>query len=215
MTKVMRGGHEQYDSPAPTANGVRGGAVSCSKVSEDNSTSLMLLTTISEGVTYSIAVMNISKLKEDQVSRLWHWRLMHRSVEIPVDMTRKKRAAGISCSKVINEDCATCEHAHMKVQTFKRVGKDNPAYGIREALEPWERAHSDGYGGQDSMGVKSYDGAIGGFVFVCVATSARKCYLYSSKDQYPVILNRFMIWLDLQKRRCRLIICDTDAVLIS
>ena len=65
----------------------------------------MLLATISEGVTYSIAVMNISKLKEDQVSRLWHWRLMHRSVEIPVHMTRKKRAAGISCSKVINEDC--------------------------------------------------------------------------------------------------------------
>jgi len=50
---------------------VRDGAVSCDK---DNSTSLMLLTIMSEGVSYSVAVMNISKLKEDQVSRLWHWR---------------------------------------------------------------------------------------------------------------------------------------------
>ena len=195
MTKRVRISHEQCDATTPTVEVVRDGPVNCSK----DSISLMLFASISEGVNYTVGVMNISKLKEKQVSRLWHWRLIHRHVEIPVEITRKKRAEGIECSEVINEDCATCEHAHLKVAPFKRVRKDNPAYGIREALEPWERVHWDGYGGLNSMGVKSYDGAVGGFIVVCVATSARRRYLYSTKAQYPVILNRFFIWLDLQK----------------
>jgi hypothetical protein len=50
---------------------VRDGAVSCDK---DNSTSLMLLTIMSEDVIYTVDVMNISKVKEELVSGLWHWR---------------------------------------------------------------------------------------------------------------------------------------------
>ena len=53
---------------------VRDGAVSCSKGSEDNSTSLMLLTIMSEDVIYTVDVMNISKVKEELVSGLRHWR---------------------------------------------------------------------------------------------------------------------------------------------
>ena len=60
---------------------------------------------------------------------------------------------------------------------------------IRKALKPWERVHGNGYGGLSSIGVRSYDGAIGGFIVVCVATSARRRDLYSSKNQYPTILN--------------------------
>ena len=45
---------------------VRDGAVSCDK---DNSTSLMLLTIMSEDVIYTVDVMNISKVKEELVSR--------------------------------------------------------------------------------------------------------------------------------------------------
>ena len=104
---------------------------------------------------------------------------------------------------------------HLKVKPFKRISKENPVFGIREKLDAWERVHSDGYGGLNSMGCKSYDGAVGGFVFVDVATRARKKFLYSSKGQYPVILNRFFIWLDLNKRKCRAIVADTDAVNIS
>ena len=74
MTKKVRRGQDRYDSDAPTVEGVRDGAVSCSKDREDNSTSLMLLTTMSEVVIYSVAVMNTSKVKEEQVSRLGHWR---------------------------------------------------------------------------------------------------------------------------------------------
>jgi len=48
---------------------VRDGAVSCSKGSEDNSTSLMLLTIMSEDVIYTVDVMNIREVKEEQVSR--------------------------------------------------------------------------------------------------------------------------------------------------
>ena len=28
----------------------------------------------------------------------------------------------------------------------------------------------DGYGGQDSLGGESYEGAVGGYLFVCVST---------------------------------------------
>ena len=100
-TREVRGGPGQYDTSAPTVGEARDGAVSCRKGSEDNSTRIMLLTTMSEGVSYSVAVMNMSKLREDQVSRLWHWRLMHRHVDVPVEMTRKKRADGIRCSEVV------------------------------------------------------------------------------------------------------------------
>ena len=48
---------------------MRDGAVSCSKGSEDNSTSLMLLTIMSEDVIYIVDVMNISKVKEELVLR--------------------------------------------------------------------------------------------------------------------------------------------------
>ena len=48
---------------------VRDGAVSCRKGSEDNSTSLMLLTIMSEDVIYIVDVMNISKVKEELVLR--------------------------------------------------------------------------------------------------------------------------------------------------
>ena len=48
---------------------MRDGAVSCRKGSEDNSTSLMLLTIMSEDVIYIVDVMNISKVKEELVSR--------------------------------------------------------------------------------------------------------------------------------------------------
>ena len=74
MTKKVRRGQDRYDSDAPTVGEERDGAVSCSKVREDNSTSLMLLTIMSKDVIYTVDVMNISKVKEELVSGLWHWR---------------------------------------------------------------------------------------------------------------------------------------------
>ena len=71
MARKIRRAPEQYDTRAPTVVGIRDGAVSCDK---DNSTSLMLLTIMSEDVIYTVDVMNISKVKEELVSGLWHWR---------------------------------------------------------------------------------------------------------------------------------------------
>ena len=50
-----------------------------SGMSDSMSASLVMTTS---DVQYSLGVMNISKLNEEQVSRLWHWRLMHRSCEV-------------------------------------------------------------------------------------------------------------------------------------
>ena len=68
-TKEARGGPGQYDTTAPTVEEARDGAVSCRKGSEDNSTSLMLLTIMSEDVIYIVDVMNISKVKVELVLR--------------------------------------------------------------------------------------------------------------------------------------------------
>ena len=207
MTEAQRNSDADPEVMSKGSNSVSSG------MSAGMSAALVMTTGIE--VKYLVNVLNVSKLKEEQTARLWHFRLLHRDGEVPVEMTRRERASGIKCSTVLNEDCATCDHSHLKVAPFKRISKDNPVFGIREKFEPWERVHCDGYGGQDSMGCKSYDGAVGGFVFVCVATRARRRYLYSTKAQYPVILNRFFIWLDFQKRKCRIIVVDTDAILVS
>ena len=77
MTKKVRISHEQCDATTPTVEVVRDGPVNSSK----DSISLMLFTSMSGNVNYTVGVMNISKLKEKQVSRLsprspgCHWDL--------------------------------------------------------------------------------------------------------------------------------------------
>jgi hypothetical protein len=46
----------------------------------------------------------------------------------------------------------------------------------------------DGYGGQNSMGTESYQGAVGGFVFVCPSSGTIKVKLYATTKQFPAIL---------------------------
>jgi hypothetical protein len=43
----------------------------------------------------------------------------------------------------------------------------------------------DGYGGGQSMGTESYEGAIGGYLFVCSSTGDLHHKLYASHEQFP------------------------------
>jgi hypothetical protein len=54
-------------------------------------------------------------------------------------------------------------------------------------LRPYERLYMDGYGGQQSMGNVSSEGAIGGFVFAR-PTGSIKQKLYGTTEQLPAIL---------------------------
>ena len=115
-------------------------------------------------------IMNEANLSREQMARLIHWRQAHRQ-------------AG---EGVIHENCPICEEGKRKTKGFKR----NEDYRRMETKKfpPYHRIYADGYGGQNSMGEESYQGAKGGFVFVCPSSGTIKVKLYASSEQFPAIL---------------------------
>ena len=85
-----------------------------------------------------------------------------------------------------DESCDCCVKSKFKVGTFKR---NDPM--IKMVNEPYWRVYVDGYGGQQNMGVESYEGAIGGFAFKCSSSGTLRCKLYASTRQFPAILFQF------------------------
>jgi hypothetical protein len=67
----------------------------------------------------------------------------------------------------------------------KEKGKQKGLKGMRSIakLSPYHRLYADGYGGQRSLGEESYQGAKGGFVFVCPSTGTIKVKLYATSEQ--------------------------------
>jgi len=57
---------------------------------------------------------------------------------------------------------------------------------------PWWRYKCDGYGGQESLGGESYEGAVGAYVFVCTSTGRTDLKLHASHKQLPVVLQPFL-----------------------
>ena len=169
-----------------------------------------LLLTTEKNPKFVVMAFNEAKLTGEQLARLWHFRLLHKSARKPVDMHKKDLADGLECTHILNEPCPICDGAKFRTKAFPRND-----LAIKQKLDPWEKVYFDGYGGLGSMGCKSYDGAIGGFIFVCARSNAWQKYLYSSEAQLPAILKRFFLWIELQKFKLRLLICDPKAVNIS
>jgi hypothetical protein len=117
-----------------------------------------------------VLVMNEATLTTTEANRLNHWRHAHRST------------SGARHS----ERCPACEQAKHKSGSFKR-NKEFLGTGITSKVIYW-RLYCDSYGGQRSMGDESYQGAKGGFVFVCPVSGTIKVKLYASTKQYPAIL---------------------------
>ena len=80
---------------------------------------------------------------------------------------------------------------------------------------PWFRTFVDGYGGGKSMGVESYEGAIGGYLFVCSSTGDLHHKLYASHEQFPAAVFQFLVHVEGEGNRCHELYCDTFAVNIS
>ncbi len=121
-----------------------------------------------------VLVMNEALLNDQECRRLNHWRYAHRST----DGSRQ------------NERCPACELAKHKSGSFKR-NKEYIGTGIATLTVYW-RLYCDGYGGQQSMGAESYQGAKGGFVFVCPVSGRIKVKLYASTKQFPAILYQIL-----------------------
>ena len=80
---------------------------------------------------------------------------------------------------------------------------------------PWWRVYVDGYGGQDSLGSESLEGAIGAYLFVCCATGSSDVRLYASHEQFPIALHQFLCRVEAGHFRCHVIHADTFSVNLS
>ena len=65
------------------------------------------------------------------------------------------------------------------------------------------------------MGVESYEGAIGGYLFVCSSTGDLHHKLYASHEQFPAAVFQFLVHVEGEGNRCHELYCDTFAVNIS
>jgi len=65
----------------------------------------------------------------------------------------------------LNEDSPINDGAKFKKKTHHRTPNS-----ISMGRPCWFRVYVDGYGGGNSMGCESYEGAIGGYLFVCSST---------------------------------------------
>ncbi len=86
---------------------------------------------------------------------------------------------------------------------------------VTKNLEPYWRMYVDGYGGQRSMGEESYQGAVGGFVFVCPSSGTIKVKLYATSKQFPAILYQALQDVETEGYACKEIYCDTFKVNFS
>ena len=109
-----------------------------------------------------------------------------------------------------DENCECCDKSKFKIGSFK---KNDPK--IKMANPPYWRVYCDGYGGQKSMGVPSFEGAIGGFVFVCSSAGTIRTKLYASTMQFPAILFQFLQDVEREHFKCREIVVDTHSVNLS
>ena len=73
----------------------------------------------------------------------------------------------------------------------------------------------DGYGGQGSLGGVSFEGATGGYLFVCPATGSEDLRLYASHEQFPVALSQFLRRVEAEHYTCHVMFVDTHSINIS
>ena len=144
-----------------------------------------------------VLIMNEGTLTDQERNRLDHWRHAHRSA------TGRRH----------DERCPACEQAKHKTGSFKR-NKEYLGTGIATLTVYW-RLYCDGFGGQHSMGQESYQGAKGGFVFVCPVSGRMKVKLYATTKQYPAILYQILQEVESEGYAVREVYVDTHIVNIS
>ena len=147
----------------------------------------LLCATCMYAVEVSSLVLNEAKLSEKEKAWLWHWRWGHGDWNGPVRASEDMDEADKLTTVKLNVDCAICDKARFKRGSFPR---NDPT--LHAADPPFWRCYVDGYGGQESLGGESYDGAIGGYVFYCRSSKTLRNKLYASHEQFPVLLYQFL-----------------------
>ena len=87
----------------------------------------------------------------------------------------------------LNEDNVVGDEAKFSRRAFKA---NDPT--VTMDCPPWWRVYIDGYGGQNSLGGESYEGAVGSYLFVCCSTGSTDAGCMPSHEQFPVALHQFL-----------------------
>ncbi len=130
-------------------------------------------------------IMNEAKLTREEKARLEHWRTAHRKEK----------------GDELHENRPVCAEGKRKTASYKR----NDIYRDQVTRKggPYWRMYYDGYGGQNSMGTESYQGAVGGFVFVCPSSGTIKVKLYATTKQFPAIFYQVLQEVETEDYVCR------------
>jgi hypothetical protein len=151
----------------------------------------------------TVLILNEAKLKTEEYERLLHWRFGHTNSKV-------LQAMGLIEKSHLNEDCYCCNKAK-----FKRAPFPKNEGSFVAIAEPFWRIYCDGYGGQRSLGSRSYGGAKGGIVFVCPVSGSIIVKLYALMKDFPAILYQVLQQIESQGFVCREVLVDTFVVNLS
>ena len=161
-------------------------------------------------ISEAALVITIGRLTQPQLARLWHWRFGHAGSDMPVSLTRKGRVVNLGVNHRLCEDCHICDKAKFRIAPFPR------SIMVRQRkYPPYHIVYADGCGGQRSMGVKSFGGAVGNFIFVDITSGDYQSLLYSKRSQFPALLERYLIGVLALQYEVRILRVDGDSVNIS
>ena len=166
--------------------------------------------TLKRNKTSTTLLMNEARLSPEAFARLWHWRLGHPGPDVLLKMNE-------GVTHKLNEDCYCCDQSKFKIGSFP---KNDPL--LTQSLPPWWRSYCDAYGSGkkgtivgSSLGGESYEGAVGGFVFICPSTGTLRRKLYATMEQFPAILYQFLQDVERQHFVCRELYVDTPSINLS
>jgi hypothetical protein len=168
----------------------------------------------------TVMVFNEAKLDIYDRSRLYVRRLGYPSTAQFGRMSRMEEFGDLPELCTLNEDSLVQDSAKFRQRPYKRnlkhssprnkrIKKSMTPVSDRMGLPTWWRAYSDGYGGGESLGGESYEGAVGGYLFVCPSSGDMHHKLYASHEQYPAALFQFLVHVESEGHTCKEIYIDT------
>jgi hypothetical protein len=170
----------------------------------------VFLNQVKKSEKLTVLLMNESKLTDEERSRLYCRRFGYCDTNIFKTMKDKEEFNGLPKLIVLNEDNMVADLAKFKRSAFPRNNPNNTMN-----CPPFYKVMVDGYGGQNSLGGTSIEGAVGGYLFVCVSTGSTDIRFYANHTQFPIALHQFLVRVQAEFWHCRAIFADTHSVNLS
>ena len=174
----------------------------------------LLLTTVAMAIGTTTLIFNEAKMDPVERSRLWVRKLAYTNSGNFGRMASMPEYGDFPNLPKVNEDDVVGDLAKAVRNPYP---KNDPEVSM--TCPPFWRIYCDGYGGgkggKDSMGTESTEGAVGGYLFVCVSTGTIDCRLYASHEQFPVALHQFLCRVEAEHWKTHIIYVDTFSVNLS